>query len=100
MDLAGELARLDKELAKLEKDVTAVNMKLSNESFVSRAPAEVVARERDSARRLLDAKRQKLQALRARFAEPGRRIIPAARPSRTGLRLMTQKSVAALHACF
>ena len=68
VDLAGELARLDKELAKLEKDVTAVNMKLSNESFVSRAPAEVVARERERAGQLLDAK-AKLQALRARFAE-------------------------------
>ena len=68
VDLAGELARLDKELTKLEKDVTAVNMKLSNESFVSRAPAEVVARERERAGQLLDAK-AKLQALRARFAE-------------------------------
>ena len=68
VDLAGELARLDKELTKLEKDVVGVNMKLSNESFVSRAPAEVVARERERAGQLLDAK-AKLQALRARFAE-------------------------------
>lgn len=68
VDLKGELARLDKELAKLEKDVVGVNMKLSNESFVSRAPAEVVAREKERAGQLLDAK-AKLQALRARFAE-------------------------------
>jgi valyl-tRNA synthetase len=68
VDLAGELARLDKELARLEKDVVGVNMKLSNESFVSRAPAEVVERERQRAGQLLDAK-AKLLALRARFAE-------------------------------
>ncbi len=68
VDLAGELARLDKELARLEKDVVGVNMKLSNESFVSRAPVEVVERERQRAGQLLDAK-AKLLALRARFAE-------------------------------
>ena len=65
---ARELARLDKEIAKLEKDVVGVNMKLSNESFVSRAPADVVARERERAEKLLDTK-EKMQALRARFAE-------------------------------
>lgn len=64
VDLNGELARLDKEIAKLEKDVVGVNMKLSNESFVSRAPADVVARERERAEKLLDAK-EKMQALRA-----------------------------------
>ena len=68
VDLNGELARLDKELAKLEKDLVTTNKKLSNESFVSRAPAAVVERERQNADRLLDAK-SKMQALRARFAE-------------------------------
>lgn len=68
VDLNGELVRLDKELSKLEKDIVGVNMKLSNESFVSRAPADVVERERERAGKLLDAK-SKLEALRARFAE-------------------------------
>ncbi|MBB5143396.1 valine--tRNA ligase [Desulfovibrio intestinalis] len=68
VDLNGELVRLDKELTKLEKDIVGVNMKLSNESFVSRAPADVVERERERAGKLLDAK-AKLEALRARFAE-------------------------------
>ncbi|MBO6171373.1 MAG: valine--tRNA ligase [Desulfovibrio sp.] len=68
VDLNGELARLDKELAKLEKDLVSANMKLHNEGFVSRAPAEVVNRERERADRLLDAK-NKMLALRARFAE-------------------------------
>lgn len=68
VDLAGELARLDKELAKLEKDVVAVHMKLKNESFVTRAPAEVVEREKARANQLVD-NREKLRALRARFAD-------------------------------
>ena len=68
VDLNGELARLDKELAKLEKDVAGVQAKLHNESFTSRAPAEVVARERERAETLLD-NRAKLLALRERFRE-------------------------------
>lgn len=68
VDLTGEVARLDKELAKIEKDVVGVNMKLSNESFVSRAPAEVVAREQERATKLLDTK-AKLLAMKQRFIE-------------------------------
>ena len=68
VDLAGELARLDKEMQKLEKDLAGVNAKLANESFVDRAPAEVVARERERAAQLADS-REKLTALRRRFAE-------------------------------
>ena len=68
VDLAGELARLDKEMAKLEKDLVGVQSKLHNESFVSRAPAQVVERERARAEQLLDAK-AKMQALRQRFSE-------------------------------
>ena len=37
---------LEKELAKLEQERTRVTSKLANENYVSRAPAEVVARER------------------------------------------------------
>ena len=68
VDLQGELARLDKELAKLDKDLIGVQTKLHNESFVSRAPAEVVERERARAATLLDNK-TKLVALRQRFSE-------------------------------
>ena len=62
------LARLDKELAKLEKDMVDVNRKLRNESFVSRAPAEVVARERERAEKIADA-RDKLAVRRELFTE-------------------------------
>lgn len=68
VDLTSEVNRLDKEIAKLDKEITAVGMKLANESFVSRAPAEVVQRERDRAEHMRDA-RTKLETLRARFAE-------------------------------
>lgn len=41
-----ETARLNREIAKLEKDLTAIENKLRNPQFVDKAPAEVVARER------------------------------------------------------
>ena len=68
VDLQGEMARLDKEMGKLDKELVSISMKLANESFVERAPAAVVQRERDRAEELADA-RSKLEVLRARFAE-------------------------------
>nr|MCU0229784.1 class I tRNA ligase family protein [Acidobacteriota bacterium] len=46
VDTAAERARLEKEQAKLSKDLEAVRTKLGNPSFVERAPAEVVEKER------------------------------------------------------
>ncbi len=68
VDLHGELARLDKEIGKISKELENIDKKLANESFVSRAPAEVVQKERDRAEQMNDA-RTKLEVLRARFAE-------------------------------
>ena len=68
VDPAAELARLDKELAALGKECAAVRMKLANPSFVERAPAAVVERERERERELADAG-SKLEALRRRFAD-------------------------------
>ncbi|MBZ2170938.1 valine--tRNA ligase [Nitratidesulfovibrio sp. SRB-5] len=68
VDFEAELARLDKELGKIEKDLVQVNKKLANESFVDKAPAEVVAKERARAGELADAK-AKLEALQQRFRE-------------------------------
>ncbi|TWU33322.1 valine--tRNA ligase [Novipirellula artificiosorum] len=48
IDVEAELARLEKLLDQLVKQITGKQQKLSNENFVSRAPAEVVAKERDS----------------------------------------------------
>ncbi|HOB74477.1 MAG TPA: valine--tRNA ligase [Phycisphaerae bacterium] len=47
IDSAAERKRLESELANIDKQVTAINGKLSNEGFVSRAPANIVQAERD-----------------------------------------------------
>ncbi|MBU2986019.1 valine--tRNA ligase [Saccharophagus degradans] len=47
IDKDAELARLDKEIQKIEKDITVLNGKLSNPKFVDKAPADVVAKEKD-----------------------------------------------------
>ncbi len=46
IDIRAECARLANEMARLEKQLTAVSAKLGNEQFTSRAPSEVVERER------------------------------------------------------
>jgi valyl-tRNA synthetase len=43
---ASELQRLDKRLQRIEQELTRARGKLTNDSFVSNAPAEVVAQER------------------------------------------------------
>jgi valyl-tRNA synthetase len=47
LDKATEIARLSKELAESQKFVLAIQGKLANESFVSRAKPEVVEAERE-----------------------------------------------------
>jgi valyl-tRNA synthetase len=48
IDPAKELSRLEKQLAEKSKLAESKEAKLSNESFTSRAPAEVVQQERDA----------------------------------------------------
>ena len=47
IDVAGELEKLAKEQAKLEKELERIVGKLGNEKFMSNAPEAVVAKERD-----------------------------------------------------
>ncbi len=47
VDLSREVSRLKKELEELDGEIARVTAKLSNESFISRAPAEVVEAERE-----------------------------------------------------
>jgi valyl-tRNA synthetase len=46
MDVAAECERISKEISRLEAEVVKSGAKLSNESFVARAPANVVEQER------------------------------------------------------
>ncbi|MGQ9674447.1 MAG: valine--tRNA ligase [Chloroflexota bacterium] len=63
VDLEAEKARLEKEIASVAQNVSRLEARLSNESFVSRAPAEVVQRERDR----LEEERDRLAKLEARL---------------------------------
>jgi valyl-tRNA synthetase len=58
LDVQAETTRLTKELDRVLRDVDARNRKLANESFLERAPAEVVAKERAIQQELLDKKRR------------------------------------------
>ena len=64
-----ELARLEKEMEKLRKDIERTEAKLNNENFTSRAPEEVVNKEREkitdasSSLNNLEEQYKKIQAL-------------------------------------
>ena len=46
IDVAAEKARLSKEVARLEGEITKANAKLGNEAFVAKAPTAVLEQER------------------------------------------------------
>ncbi len=69
IDIAGEKARLQKELARVEKDLTTVSRKLANSDFREKAAAAVVQKEEDKYKDLkvkhsaLEAALKKLAAM-------------------------------------
>ncbi|GGO14937.1 valine--tRNA ligase [Iodidimonas muriae] len=67
IDLGEERARLDKAIAKTEKEINALSGRLSNEKFVANAPDEVVA----EARNRLEQERDQLEKLKAAKARLG-----------------------------
>ncbi|MDE2058728.1 MAG: valine--tRNA ligase [candidate division NC10 bacterium] len=60
---AARQQKLRRELEKVEQELARVNKKLSNADFVAKAPAEVVAKERDGHARLMDTRIKLLQHL-------------------------------------
>ncbi|WP_418358289.1 MULTISPECIES: valine--tRNA ligase [Shewanella] len=46
IDVAAEMARIDKQLEKLDQEIARIEGKLSNEGFVAKAPAAVIDKER------------------------------------------------------
>ena len=67
VDFEKEKARLEKEKAKVQKDIDFVMKKLNNEGFVAKAPAAVIAQEREKAAKyqeLMDKLNASLAALR------------------------------------
>ncbi len=66
-DLDAERARLEKQIDEAESHVAGVERKLANDQFTSRAPADVVQRERDN----LGTAQTRLEGLRASLAELG-----------------------------
>ena len=68
IDKNAEISRLEKEIAKLDKNLQGINGKLSNEKFVQNAPVELVDQERErqrAAQAAIDALNEKLAAIKA-----------------------------------
>jgi valyl-tRNA synthetase len=68
LDFDEEKLRLQKEISKLEPELDRTQKKLANEAFLSRAPADIVAKEKDKLGRL-SGKLDKLQAQLEKLAK-------------------------------
>jgi valyl-tRNA synthetase len=60
VDMAAETARIDKELSRLDQDLAGLERKLQNPSFVAKAPAEVVEKDRS---RIAELKQKRAKLL-------------------------------------
>jgi valyl-tRNA synthetase len=65
LDLSQERSRLEKEMAACQSDISRLETKLKNETFLSRAPAGIVAREREK----LSSHQQRLKRLEERLTQ-------------------------------
>ncbi len=82
VDMAAENLRIDKELARVDQDLAGLEKKLQNPSFVAKAPAEVVEKDRARIAELKE-KRAKLLAHRdlLSWTEEGERTPATATPT-------------------
>ena len=67
IDKNAELQRLGREIEKLEKDLARIKGKLGNASFVDKAPADVVAKEKEK----MEAQQQALETLQEQQRQIG-----------------------------
>ena len=65
IDKDAEIARLNKEMSKLDKVIKQSSGKLANENYVAKAPAEVVAKEREKLEEMQQAYQQLEQQVQA-----------------------------------
>ena len=65
IDVEKETARLKGEMAKLEKEISRLDKKLSNQGFLAKAPADVVAGEKEK----LAGYQEKMDAVKARLED-------------------------------
>jgi valyl-tRNA synthetase len=63
IDFEAEKARLSKELAKVEAELAKVEGKLSNESFVSKAPAEILDKEKGKKNELSSVRNNLIESI-------------------------------------
>jgi valyl-tRNA synthetase len=61
IDKAAELSRLTKEFAKLDKDISLAQGKLSNPKFTDKAPPEIIAKEQEKLAQAQQAKEKLLE---------------------------------------
>jgi valyl-tRNA synthetase len=68
LDIAAEIARNEKQLENLQKQITGKESRLSNQAFVGKAPADIIDKERQALADLInqrDGVEQALVKLRA-----------------------------------
>ncbi|MDD3538543.1 MAG: valine--tRNA ligase [Atribacterota bacterium] len=54
IDIKAEIERLEKKLLKIEKEITLINKKLKNVDFIQKAPVNVIDKEKEKMKELVD----------------------------------------------
>ncbi len=54
IDIEAEVKRLEQKLVKIEKELTLINKKLNNIDFIEKAPQEIISKEKEKMKELVD----------------------------------------------